>query len=250
VHLESVHDAQFTAEIPVSDNILVRGHMDDIVQLYQAAEDFPYDLGTRFVVEYKKFRKDYWKKWIRHGFDGFPEYQGQLSGYMDATGLPALFVVGQWDDDAENNIATVEAVVIDTPPKSIGKLKLRVLMIEKSAEVGQMPDVCDTKTYPCPLFAELHDEDEPADATVLDAEFESELAKYASASTIIKDEEKRKKEAGNRIKKLAEQAGLENGDAFIAGEFVGTWREQDVEGGVYERNAYTKRYPDFKVKGT
>ncbi len=109
MHWSKVDDNQFTFEIPVGEKAVIRGHLDDICEVFQVPSGTPTGvvgcpvMGERAVGEAKFFGEDYWRKYLKVGLLGaeangnepFVDYAWQLSLYMHATGLPAYFVVGE-----------------------------------------------------------------------------------------------------------------------------------------------------------
>jgi hypothetical protein len=178
-HVEHKHldfTGQFTCEIPVLNGVVIRGHLDAIAQVYVCDSSWVdatgIALGGRVVVEVKKFRKSLWDKFKSQGLAGFPGYMNQMSLAMHATGLPGLFVVGQYvgEKDGEESseggaheIGSVAWEFCREPPVSVNKIKARIVQIERRAEKREPFDVCDVKTWPCPMWRELHDDDDGDD---------------------------------------------------------------------------------------
>jgi hypothetical protein len=141
--------AQREIEIPVGTGALIRGHNDDVAIAqkfsWTDAEKEP-DRDQR-VIEAKAFAQSTYKKWVSQGFDAFPYYATQLSFYMAALGLPALFVVGLKDEETRV-VTEVKVFPVDEPPVPLAKIKARVARIEHLAELPG----CDFNQYPCQMY--------------------------------------------------------------------------------------------------
>jgi len=192
-------DGQFTIEIPVGLNWVVRGHGDGIAECFEQPVDAPVDFrnNRRCVVEAKFLGPDYFRKFLKHGISAFPYYEWQVSTYGMSTGLDVMFIVGEKlrrDDGQAPDVGRVEVVHIrnsDLPVK-LAQLKMRVMKIGKMIETAQRDGIdalglgeCDGKAqYPCafyPFHAEGVDKFAP----------EAKVAvKQGSGATIKVDKEK------------------------------------------------------------
>lgn len=170
---------QFTGQLPVTKDVIVRVHLDAIMQVYAidgAARDTTgLRLGDRVVVEVKNFGPDYWKKWQKSGLHGFEGYQWQTAIERAVTGLPVLFVANRYDEDAEDNIGELDWQLVHEPFVPVSAIKARVLQIERLARSGELPGECDRRVYPCSVF-HLHD-DEEAECLWVDKKDEAEFDK-------------------------------------------------------------------------
>jgi hypothetical protein len=135
----TINDEQDTVEVSVFDDgeeiAVIRGHLD------ASSIASPHDDIER-MLEVKSMSTNVFDKWIRHRFDGFPTYAAQLSVYMHATGLPALYAVICRDTDE------MELIEYDTPPIAWDVLAQKVRAVEAFNALGIMPP-CTGATYPC-----------------------------------------------------------------------------------------------------
>lgn len=145
--LEQVHELrivgqQETVEIPVGEFALIRGHIDG-----RAA--------PTHLVEAKALGKslfdEWWSKGVRQFFDSHPGYRDQLTLYMSALGLPALYVVLDKERSTEQDpVLTVTEVA--EPPGDLDEIKARVLQIELAGRKGALPKECIAPSFPCPFY--------------------------------------------------------------------------------------------------
>jgi len=270
VRLELLDDDQFTMETPVGSKAVIRGHLDGVAECFQGpvgtADDWK---GRRFVEEAKLFGVDYFKAWVKNGMADpkFTMYAWQLALYMDGTGLPAYFIVGEkkrWDDDAGDfatpiheryDLDHVHVTRFDEPPASIGFIKAKVLRLVALIEKGEMPP-CDQTQYGC-AYPHLCDDRATVAATVQgrlveigspDAKpepvkVEGELA--LKVERLVEEWEAAKKE-GAYYKTIADSARKRLDEALIEvglqKDVAGSWDvgKVVVEWQVVERKAETK----------
>lgn len=276
---------QFLAEIPVGEHCIIRGHLDGIAQVYQAPADNGGEWvnGQRVVVEVKKFGPDYWKKWKKDGIEGFPLYVTQLTDYMEAAGLPGVFVVGRTEKDLETGDSGEpvewDVVFFYHAPGSLIDSKVRVLKIERLAQAGGMAE-CDMKDYPCQWYwtggkcSEGREDKEGSPKTIilkagdaLVAEFHQAINNLNAASVKKNNAEEEKVQANLKLTQLIMEAGegyakYVEANTNEAGEFGGlVSREKPVgavrlpdgtsvvdtvymnKGGTREVKPYWVRYP-------
>lgn len=148
-------DSQLEVALDLGDlgggaNVTVRGHIDGIVgsPVILPSEDGDIQVPGPAVLEIKSLSQSSTEKWRREGFDGFPRYAVQISVYMIALGIPAVFVV------KNKNSGQLTVRVVHTPPVSLEELADRVRVVEQAEDV--MP-VCSLSDFPCP-YLYLHDE--------------------------------------------------------------------------------------------
>jgi len=272
VRPEILDDDQFTLETPVGSKAVIRGHLDGIAECFQGPVATGAEwIGRRFVEEAKLFGVDYFKAWVKSGMADpkFTMYAWQLSLYMDGTGLPAYFIVGEkkrWEDDPQHfgtpqheryDLDQVHVTRFDTPPVSIGLIKAKVLRLLGWIERGELPD-CDQNQYGC-AYPHLCDSREVVaankqerlveigspDAKPEPVKVEGELAKKVAMAV---DEWQAVKVEADRYGDLAKKARerLDKALTELAGfdkDKSGSW---DVGGGlivewnVSERKAETK----------
>jgi len=103
------------------------------------------------VVEIKTMSRYQYAKYVRRGLKAFPKYLYQISGYMVATGLPALYAVKCRD----TGVMVVE--VLEVPPMRYEELRNHVLVAERARRKGELAecheyqefcDVCVLKPKP------------------------------------------------------------------------------------------------------
>lgn len=154
---------QVETEMKVGSKVTIRCHPDGVAQCFRHELGVDWELKDRRVVEVKAFGPDFAKKYKREGIMAFPFYSWQLAIEMLSTGLPAIYGVGEKQDDG-----TVEADGIDwthvyDPPHTRGEIMARVMRVEKLARevesgtlnLSEVP--CDWAQYPCGFWTE-HDE--------------------------------------------------------------------------------------------
>ncbi len=250
---------QFVAEIPIGKGKIARGHLDGIAQLYGSIDGF-WTVGMRAVVEvkylataaFRQWKADYQKQFERNG-----SYAGQISGYMYATGLGALYVVAEkivHEADGVRRVSVGEIYTFylgpDEAPMSIGKLKAQVASVEKRAMDGQLGE-CGEEMWPCPIWflhtGEGRDENSQVEADVPDEmteTFVDGVSRYQRG--MVKEREgKAEKAAGKEIlEKVAAEVGV-GGTGGKMKSAVGDveWVVEDVKGGMVERKGYRKAYP-------
>lgn len=288
-HVIGQHDGQFQGEIPVGQQAIIRVHLDGIAQVYSAPVEGEVKVGQKVVVEAKAFGPDYWKKWVKHGIEGFPGYVMQLTIEMEAAGLPGLFVVARKDRDGDEGVAgeivEYDSVMFYHSPGSLAEAKMRVMKVEALAGKGGLAE-CDMKQYPCQWYwiggrcSEKAEDKTPSMETkilsgdhYLIPEFNRAINNLAAASNKIKAGEAEKAAANLKLTELLVEAGPGMGkyleDNTTDGQFgglvsrkkpVGAVRLPDDTsvvdtvylnpGGVQERKEYWVRYPKVnKAKG-
>lgn len=142
-----VHGDQDEVVLNVGAVARVVGHIDG--RIHTDADP------TKYLLEIKNMGETTLDIWNKHGLDGFPRYQWQVSAYMHATKLPLMMIV------KPRNGGPLRPRVYEEPPISLGKIVNRVLTIEnKHAELHtcELP-----RMSPCP-FKYMHD-DEPETVT-------------------------------------------------------------------------------------
>lgn len=147
------YQGQWEFDWEIGERAVLRGHLDELVSIYEQ-ERGGY-LGKAFI-EAKAFGDSYWEKWLKSGWDAFPGYAWQFSACSHALGLPGWMVVAHKIDGeiAEVDVRWVEQG--DTPVRR-GQLMARVVGVAGAVARGEMPDACDQKDWPCPLWY-LHED--------------------------------------------------------------------------------------------
>lgn len=195
-HLERigwpVTDEQREVEVPIGDQLIIRGHIDGIG--HRSATE-------RRVVEAKAMGDDPFKEWVSRGFEANPRYAAQLSVYMSALDMPGLMAV------KNRNTGEVHVTMVDELPVPMFHLKARVARVEAIAKSGEFPE-CDTKaTWGCP-YRYLHDEVAlPGLAAVDDAEVDALAAAYDRARATVQQAETMKRLARDRLADVVRDRG-------------------------------------------
>lgn len=137
---------QEAVRVSVADNIIIQGHVDGI-----AIRD-----GKHYVVECKSMSDAMYKKWMNQGFDAFPKYAMQISVYMTALQLPALYAVKNKDN------GEIDVRIIEKPPYLVAKLKAKAIRVVRTSATANTPACPKPYDYPCPFYA-YHDAPEKAE---------------------------------------------------------------------------------------
>lgn len=219
---DSERSNQLETELRVPGGI-IRCHPDAIVQATNDAIDTP---ERHLVVEVKA---------LRSPASGFLKllYDWQFSIEMASTGLKGLFVTASKDEDGglvyEGDRMKLDIAYTERAPYSRGQIMARAARLNqvmKTAEEGGGLPNCDVKMWPCGFYPE-HDKSEGSiwhdtrvelDGEVIDeARVWAEV--YASQAEIEKEAKTRKKEAGDKLKIVLAEAGLNAGDRATGGGF-------------------------------
>lgn len=160
---------QERVNLPVSNKVLVRGHIDWIGAL---------DDGVERVWDAKSMSKDSYAKWLAKRWDGadyFGNYAIQLSIYMAATKLPGGLLAKNKDSGA------LDFFTFDEPPVPIAQIKAKILKVESIARKGILPEKCDKTNFPCPYFFLHEDPEVVAREVVVENELEQAIMEYEMA---------------------------------------------------------------------
>lgn len=283
VRRQTEHDGQFAMEMMVGNNAMIRGHLDGIGQVYVHDVGSEWENGQKLVVEAKKFGPSYMKLWERHGIEAFPYYMTQLTLYMEGTGLPALFVIGESERDEAGDVEIVRyhTTPFYHPPGNLAEYKMRVMKAERQAGTGMLPE-CDMKDYPCQWYwtgGKCAEEKVGEDGEVKKKaewyevggdtaqEFYRQITNLNAAKVKIEKGEKEKSEANLKLAQLMVEAGPGYEGYVVAhtpegGQFQGlVSREEPIgnfrlpdgtivkdtayqnKGGVRDVKPYWVRYP-------
>ena len=191
----------------IKDRVEVRGHVDGIV-------------GDTHVVEVKTMSKSRFDDYQRHGLDGFPKYQWQLSAYMYAVGdmlghdVKAIYAVKRRDD------GLIDVKEIDTPPIDFIAIKKKLLQVWQHRRNKTLPgcDITGNEQFWCP-FPFLHDEDVkdmelPEETNEAILELVLQYEELRGAEVLGKAAGEKKREVGKDILKL-----MDDRDVAHAGDF-------------------------------
>lgn len=137
--------------------IRVPSHLDSILSLDFAPIDMVKRRGEQRMGEVKAFGDQYWAKFKKEGLAGFPGYQLQLSAQMIGAGerignrwMQALFIVGH--KDGRGGVDEIVVEEVDTPPIPWGRVRSRILDIERAVDEKVVPVCPEPVKYPCPFF--------------------------------------------------------------------------------------------------
>lgn len=232
-----IDDSQLEVEVRIIPGVIVRGHTDGIA--------FPPRTRKPRVLEVKTMSKDRFKKWLASGADtaermasgGWDRYAWQISLYMHALNMPALYVVKNRDSGK---------LIIDelkVPPISMAEIKKKLISAEKYRKLDELP-VCDATggdrffcSFPylhedtSPFGSEPDDEDDPVDDAqrALIAVLADQYHDLASQVGLLRPTDEERKDVGQKL--VAAMGGIEIVNA-------GEWRVKDVE--------TTRSYPNQK----
>ena len=109
-----------------------------------------YITNWKQIWENKALGKDGFRRFQNVGFDAYPNYPWQISTYMLATELPALYTVKSRDS------GEIIRFVIDTPPITEDEIKAKAIGVYQAYKSGEMP-LCDPERWQC-SYRFLHDE--------------------------------------------------------------------------------------------
>jgi len=100
-------------------------------------------VGQRLqVVEIKTMSRFQFDKWKRRGFKAFLKYEYQISCYMHATGLPALYVVKCRDT------GQMDLTVLEIPPLELSEIRNHIAGADQYAR-GRKLGECDGRDLSC-----------------------------------------------------------------------------------------------------
>lgn len=185
---------QLTVEYEVLPGLLVaRGHVDAV-----AVKGF-----TARVQEDKAVATDIFTGWTKkHDWDHSPQFQKyavQLSLYMLALDLPALFAV------KNRNTGEIDVTLWDEPIVPVNKLRAKALQIVAGAKHGAIPN-CDREPEWGCFFRYLHVEGDEKKSPELDEDALVELAELHNEWTVLrareKESEARRKDIQKRVYEL------------------------------------------------
>ncbi len=148
------------------------------------------------VWENKALGKEGFRRWRNVGFDAYPDYPWQISVYMLALDLPALYTVKCRDD------GQLDRMVIDEPPVSLKDIRSKIIGLYTAHKKGEMPP-CDPERWLCSFYF-LHDEMEEGETYELDDPyFESAASRLTDVREQIKFLQDMEKELKGDLRGLA-----------------------------------------------
>lgn len=239
-------------ELPIAGGrIIIRGHSDG------RARHASSRLGER-TVEAKAMGHNVWAKWKKYSWSEFRRYAWQVSHYMHATGLPAVFAAKNRDT------GEVDVTLWDEAPISLAEMKLRAIKIAAATELPE----CDPVQFPCNRFfihtGSVYEIDpitglevkrggaRPAPEEVPEqftAAFEELARAYEEAREECARAEAKRKEVSNSLLSLLGQLSLQRGktSTWSATEVKRTDRRLDQKS---LRAKYPEAAEEFTVEST
>lgn len=162
----------------IPEKLKIVGHLDGYIENWQQ------------IWEGKALGKEGFRRFQNVGFDAYPEYPWQISVYMMATRLPALYTIKNRDD------GELIRFVIDEHPISSTDIMAKAVGVYNAYNEQEMPD-CDPERWMCSYYF-LHDEleDDEQVQTVEDPYVEA----VAGALTEVREQQKYLKEKGNELR--------------------------------------------------
>jgi hypothetical protein len=147
---------QDLVEMQVIPKVIIRGHIDGMV--------IPKGMRKERLLEVKTMSRDRFKKWMGLGKDArsrlltdeFAKYAWQISAYMHAYGLPAMYVVKNRDS------GKLDISEISTPPIDKRTIRKKIIEVEMWFKRDEMPpcDALSSDQFFCP-YPYLHNGDKP-----------------------------------------------------------------------------------------
>ena len=232
-----IDESQLEVEVKIIPNVYVRGHTDGLV--------FPPRGKKQRVLEVKTMSKDRFRKWEKAGSNtaermdsgDWEGYAWQISLYMHALNMPAIYVVKNRDSGK---------LIIDelkVPPIGMPEIKKKIILAEKYRKLDELPECVATggERFFCPFgylhmdsspfAAEPDNEDAPIDDAqlALIAALADQYNDLASQIGLMRPMDDERKDVGQKL-----IAALEGAEYAYAGQ----WKIKDIE---------TKRsYPNQK----
>ena len=216
-----IDGSQNVVELQIIPRVFIRGHVDGLCK--------PKGKKKQRVLEIKTMSDSVFKQWMRYGddptqrllSDRFMKYAWQISIYMYAYGLPAMYVV------KNRNSGVLDIGEIKTPPIDLKTIKTKIIEVERLAMLGDMPPCqasSDDKFF-CP-YPYLHngdsvfenepdDEDEPLDnaTVVLLAGMAEKYSDLASQVGLMKPLDDERKALGKKMIEVMGKDGPKNRQA-------------------------------------
>lgn len=216
---------QLEVEMKVGTRGVIRCHPDGVGKKFKGKVSDG-DIGDMRVIEAKKVKQ--WPANLEALFAKMPNYAWQLSIEMHGTGLPALYLIGLWEEhggeDGEGGITEVREFFVDTPPYSKAQVLKRGIHLVKLFE-GEDDVPCDRAMYPCGFWDD-HDGQEVWAKHEPRAWFDDEARQLAAELEDLKpirdDANARYKEITDRLKAKVGEAMAEDGGGDVNVKVAGT----------------------------
>lgn len=270
VHLEDPYtkgqfETVYVVKEPSEDGtpgIEIRGHIDGL------AVNKAMNPDSR-ICEAKALSQDNFNKFVKaweqgNVWDLYPYYRDSISLYMASLEVPCFYAV------KNKNSGEVRVFNLDEIPGDVDALAARVRVIDARAARDQVPELCDIRSYPCPMFrfhTEADESDDPEDIMAsamgktdedVDVnELEVLCREYDSFREAEKEGKARKKETGIKIaeKFLVTADKVETANYRVAMKehtyrFLDEeeMREDGIDVEKYRKERKTE-YPDVRKKG-
>lgn len=169
---KTVRHQQMRVELPVGDGLMVVGHIDGITDLDDVASA---------VLEGKALGKTFLEQYEYGGFKAMGTlgrvYAWQISCYMLALGMPALYAVRSKVTGATT---TKE---IHTPPVGLAQIVQKVAEVEKYARAEEYPECDGGCTAWSSRYWGVHETEEVPDRP----ELYDVIARYAEQKELVDD---------------------------------------------------------------
>lgn len=152
----SISHGQWAVTLDIGRGVRVRGHLDGLAWCPSVVH----------VVEGKapgpSMHKDFMKRnreATTVDWTGFEGWAWQISAYMWATKRPAVYVVGKKSEDGKR-IEETDVYFVPTPPIGLAQIRGKAALIAMLVRQGKIPETCDKKDWPCPMWWLHEDVDE------------------------------------------------------------------------------------------
>lgn len=141
-----IFNQQLEVALQITDEIAVVGHIDGQERTLLGDVGIEIKSMSENVYATVPHNHDIWDFAPLYG-----NYKWQLSVYILALGVP--FNVIFWRRRKEDtDVADFFELTIEKPFYTEAEIRARVLGIESQARQGIMPEFCDNKGYPCPVY--------------------------------------------------------------------------------------------------
>ncbi len=230
-----IDETQTEVELQILPRVLIRGHTDGIA--------YPPRAKKPRVLEVKTMSKDRFKKWMTSGSNtaermasgAWDGYAWQISNYMHALNMPAIYVVKNRDS------GRLEIGELKVPPIPLTDIQKKIIAAEKWRKRGELPpcDAVSGDKFFCP-FPYLHedtsefgsepdDEPDPVDDAqrALIAALADQYDELASQVGLMKPMDDERKSVGGKL--IAALQGAEYA-------YAGQWKIKAING--------SSSYPD------
>jgi hypothetical protein len=228
------NDSQNEVTLEVRPGLVVKGHIDGIATLG----------GDQYIVEAKKVAENSWLTATNQAVENNVLYPWQLSVYMHALALPAIFVQGKYSRK-KNSIDEICVHLYEAAPISLKDIFKRVVMLERMIDEHHYMDVpCSSPIYPCGWYP-LHNEDAPEPPKRLElepwlvddaVELEKVQARLRALSAETNELKEKKERLETQLKWWLDSNGMGGAEEYTM-ELDG--RTVLIKRTIFERKEYT-----------